>query len=54
MSKNKKFYPLPTSNVLEKLWFILKHGVKLLHNLFLTVANARNGWRRIKEIVTVV
>lgn len=27
--------------------------IKAAYNFFLTVANARNGWRRIRNILTV-
>lgn len=28
--------------------------IKAAYNFFLTVANARNGWRRIRNIMTVL
>lgn len=47
----QKYFPPPT--LWAKLVYAGRQFFKFLHNAFLTVANARNGWRRIREMVTV-
>lgn len=41
-------------DIFSNMWHLLKSLTKAAYNFFLTVANARNGWRRIRNILTVL